>query len=211
MLKTVLFSSFISFLAITQVKADITVFDNAADWQVATDSIVTEDFEDQELVSNLSVTSDNGTIDNGLWNDTVSDPAGAAIPLVGGFFPDGPDEITTWTYDNAPTAWSTLIDLAPGGDGSGLEIDVTYTDNTTESLGTINDSGFLGFVSDDKAIATIEFSTVRTATSSQEQHSLDNFASGFAATTTAVPEPCATVMLSLSAVILLSRRRRLAH
>ena len=187
----------ISMLFVNQAKSDIVVFDSSTDWQDATGMIQTEDFEDVGLVANLSVTTDNGSISGGLWNDTVTDP----LPIIGGV-----PAITTWTYSNAPTAWSTEIDLGPGGGGSGLDIEVTYTDATTEDLGTINDSGFLGIVSDDKAIATIEFSTTGNVTSTQEQYSLDNFSSGFAA----VPEPCSATMLSLVGVMLIARRRRKA-
>ena len=176
-----------------EVEADTIVFTSSGDWQTATESIVTEDFNDATLVGNLTVITDNGFINNSIWNDEVDDPAlgGAAE--------------TTWIYSGAPTAWSTEIDLEPGGGGSGLDIEVTYTDSTTENFATFDSGDFFGFVSD-KGISQVNLSTTALLGLTQEQFALDNMSSGFAA----VPEPSAIAFLSLAGALLLRRRRRLA-
>ena len=69
-LRTLLFAS-ISFLLVAEAKSEIVVFTSLSDWQEATENVVTENFEDDDLVSGLSVVTDNGTISGGLWNDTV--------------------------------------------------------------------------------------------------------------------------------------------
>ena len=191
----VIFVAVIFLVTATRVQGDITIFTAENDWQQATALIMTETFDDNDLVSNLDVSSDNGSVSGGLWNDDVTDP------LLGA------SATTTWIYSDSPTAWSTDIDLAPGGAGSGLDIDVTYTDLTTESLGTVDTTGFFGIVSDDKAIAEIVFSTTSLLGLSQEQFALDNFSSGVAV---AVPEPSSFSLLSVVATLALLKRRRLS-
>ena len=197
MIARLLLIASINFLLVAEANSEIVVFTSLGDWQEATENVVTENFEDDDLVSGLSVVTDNGSISGGVWNDTVDDPLLLA-----------PAATTTWTYNNAPAAWSTDIDLTPGGGGSGLDVVVTYTDLTTESLGTIDTSGFLGIVVTENAISQIEFSTSALLGITQEEYALDNFASGFAVTTTAVPEPCGGTLLSLVGVMLAASRRR---
>ena len=198
------FSVLILFATTAHAQTDITIFTNLTDWQDATELVVTEGFEDDTLVSNLGVTTDNGEVDiaNALWSDNVTSQT---LGILG-----APAATTTWTYNNAPTAWSTDIDLSPGGAGSGLDITVTYSDGAVEDLGTVSTSGFLGIVSNDTtiSIASIEMST-SALVGSQEQFNLDNFASGFAATVS-VPEPSTLTLLSLTSVLLMAKRRRLA-
>ncbi|QEG23481.1 hypothetical protein [Mariniblastus fucicola] len=176
--------------------ADIFVFTNQADWLAATESVVTEEFSDGTLLPDLSVVSDNGVVALGTWTDTVTDP------LIGS------SATTTWSYTGAPTAWASEIDLTPGGLGSGLNVDVDFTDATSQSFDTIDASGFWGIVSDDKAISDITFSTTSLLGLGldQEQYAMDNVSSGFAVS--AVPEPGAATLLLLIGVVLVKRRRR---
>ncbi|QEG24095.1 hypothetical protein [Mariniblastus fucicola] len=175
----------------SSVHADIVIFTDQSAWLAATQSLITENFDDTTLVSGLSSTSDNGGIAGGTWNDTVTDP------LIGSA------STTEWSYTNAPTAWGAFFDLTPGGEGSGIDIDVQLDDLSSESLGTIDSDGFWGFISDDQGINSIEFSTSTFLGLSQEEYAMDNMSTGFAA----VPEPSAATVLVLASMALLRRRR----
>ena len=191
----VIVATSILMFVVAQTKADVVVFTDSNGWLAATDSVLTEDFEDTSLVPNLTVTTDNGVISDGVWNDSVDDPI------------LGSNADTTWVYGGAPSAWSTEIDLNPGGAGSGLDIRVTYTDLTNQTFDEITTSGFWGFVSSDKAISEVNISTTTLLGLTQEQFAFDNMSSGIAAT--AVPEPGTSGLLLAVGGWLIGRRRRM--
>jgi hypothetical protein len=89
--------------------AGVNVYTDFAAWQAALPGgHVVEDFSDATLNAGISVSSGNGSVVGGKWSDQVV-PGGST---------------TTWTFDEARTAWGAEFwDLAgPGGQGTGIQV-----------------------------------------------------------------------------------------
>lgn len=175
--------------------ATITVYsNNLAGWTAAAGSPVTlEDFSDGTLVSGLTITFGSslpGSISGGEYHDRADDAQATMAQL---------------NFGPAVTAFGADWDLAgPGGQGTSIELFVTFEDSTTQVVSTEISSTFsgqfFGIVSD-MPILSIRFDEGSTS-GTYETFDMDNARFVF------TPEPSSLVLLGLGSVGLVSWRRR---
>ena len=152
--------------------ASVTIFGNAGAFDAAHNETI-EDFNDATLTTGLTITTTNGNIASGRFNDVVT-PSGAT---------------TTFTFAAPQVAFGGIFNMTPGGLGSSLRFFIDGVELATQ-VPSVGGEQFFGFSS------TTAFSSVRVASGSnpgQETYNLDNlrFAAG------AVPEPATWAMLIL--------------
>jgi hypothetical protein len=168
--------------------ATINTFTTLASWQTAAGgSIVTENFADSTLIPGLSITFGTnipaGSIGGGVYDDiAVTQVNDAKNPKI--------------NFSPATFAFGGDWDLAVGGRGAGLELHLTFSDNSTADLFISNPaapntfSGFFGFVSDTAVKSILINSGTVTG---QEEFTMDN--AYLPGGTTAVPEPSSLILL----------------
>jgi hypothetical protein len=169
----------------------ITDYSSASAWQTAVGSYTTEDFNDATLNLGLSVSTVNGSISGGLWNDKVVQ-SGAS---------------TTWMFTNPINAWGADFDFTPGDWGGGINVSLDLLGNgvvlahtmLNPSLPDGNTWPFVGFygLRADMSFDRVVLTGGSQKWATQESYTLDNMKYS------SIPEPTTWSMLVLGVVALL--------
>lgn len=153
-------------------------------------SAVIENFDDQDIVSGLSITSNAGNIGGGLFNDRLV--AGSAE--------------TTFSFAGGADSFGGIFDLSPGGFGQGIEFVLGLAGGGTEVAARIRtESGFFGFTSTNR-FNSVTLRGYDTVNGSAETYNLNNAQFGVFS---AVPEPgtWAMMLFGIGGVGFAMRRR----
>lgn len=173
------------------------LYTNRAEWEQAFQqqgkSFKTEDFNDNNLQPEISVTSTVGLIQDGLWQDEIDET-----------------QQTEWQFNKPILAWGGTFDLGgPGDAGSGLLLSVLTVLGEEKLVTEISNplvGGFRGFIADTN-FQTVRF-TKGTQPAFRESYYLDNVVYAEADSQPVpqpVPEPTTilgTVVLGLGGITL---------
>ena len=194
-------------MGVGSAQADtVTTYTSLAAWQAAAGgSLTTEDFADTTLAAGLSAT----------FGGQSSSISGGVLNINGQFFTLNP---TIFTFTPATSAFGGDFDLTPGSDGGGLNLIITFANNTTTVVnipgGTPQFNSFFGVVSNGAAITSL---TVNGAafTGNGESFTLDNLqyvtgSGGGGTPPPPVPEPSTVVLLGAGIGVLFILKSRSA-